>query len=113
MLRKTEKIHSTNNQRRIKHVQSQVDKNSKDKVSVEKIIKEANEKRKKGIEKCESSFNGEMQEYLDSISVHLEKGKVELETALKVSLLLSFRYQQTCNCYIFSRLFHYFLVAEK
>ena len=91
ILRKTERIHSYNTQRKSKHVQSQSDKIIKDKLASEKLIKDTKDKNKKmTLDKITLTFNNDAQTLTTIIKGNLDKGKTELESSLKVITIICF-----------------------
>lgn len=88
VLRKTEKIHERNTQRKIKHIRGEMERVMKDKLAVEKLIREGRERMKKTSDRCISTFVQDSKVCMDGVVANLDTGRVELKKALQVLLLI-------------------------
>jgi hypothetical protein len=86
ILRKTEKIHERNMQRKVKHIRYEMEKLSKEKQQAEKATKENHDKMKQTIDRNIELFTEDIHSYVEGIIHRSHQGKIALESALKVLL---------------------------
>ena len=106
VLRKTEKIHERNTQRKIKHIRGEMERVLKDQLAVDKLVREGKEKMKKTSDRSISSFNQDTKTCMDNVASNLDTGRSELKKALQVFLfailvLLLLTSNNILNLYIF------------
>lgn len=88
VLRKTEKIHDRNTQRKIKHIRGEMERVLKDHLAIDKLVREGKEKMKKTTDRSISSFNQDAKTCMDNVAMNLDVGRAELKKALQVILML-------------------------
>jgi len=92
VLRKTEKIHERNTQRKIKHIRGEMERVLKDQLAIDKLVREGKEKMKKTSDRSIASFNQDAKTCMDNVASNLDTGRTELKKALQVISTFNYMY---------------------